>query len=1172
MVAVVLHLQQSVLPDGRYRVAVSDGVAEGTSDFAFEMTASDREDLRWYLEDYLEYPLDPAPTIAARVEQRMTELGTELFEKIFASQNAREAWAGIRNRLGQVRVEIAADLEGAATLPWELLRDPKTGQHLAVQVESFVRVHRGAAVRPRPPATADRLRLLLVICRPARGADVPFRSVASHLIRLGEGATDVLDVHVLRPPTFEQLTAVLEAADREGRPYHAVHFDGHGAYVDAAELADGAVGGLNSNRFSTPGGAPAGPHGYLLFEDPDHPSNQSLVGGSALGALLARTGVGVLLLNACRSAYTEAPDEPQTGDGDPHGRVRAYGSLALEVAEQGVGGVVAMRYNVYVVTAAQFVADVYSALLAGRPLGSAVTAGRKHLWASPGRVITDEPRPLQDWSVPVVYESSALPVLTGAQGTAIRVSLERTAGADGLPRRPDAGFFGRDETLLALDRAFDRHRIVLLHGYAGSGKTTTAAEFARWYAQTGGLGGGPVVFSSLEHYKPLSSLLSDWGMVFGPLLAANGIEWNAINDDAVRRDLALQVMRQVPALWIWDNVEPVAGFPAGTESAWTAPEQVELADFLRDLAATRGRALLTSRRDERAWLGDTLPRRVRLPAMPMREMIQLTKALAERHGHDIADVSDWRPLLRYTAGNPMTVTIAVNQALRENVTDLRAFVEQLRAGEADLEDDEAEGRTHSLAASLNYGFAKAFTEAELEQLSALQHFRDTVFADVLEAMEIPGLTLESAVALLDRAADLGLLTALGRRCYSIHPALPWFLRRFGRATSTAAYVGAMGYFGHVLQNGGGASEFWLAQVHEGNLLHARALAWAEERWPDLIGCMQGLDLLYDRTGRRREWARLVVELTDVFADSAGRARPGLESEWMVHTGYRAALAESAREFATATRLLQSQLDLIAQRSRDAVGRPDAEHSAADRHALRDLAVLELRIGRVLFLQRDPECRDHCLRAHELLTRLQRRADQTNAAVLLGTTYIDIPDGRDLDRAEFWFRSALEPGDAQDDLHRASVISQLGRLAIERFKIARAENADAATLATHLEEAGHYYRQALGLLPHHAIELRDIVHTQLGNVYSHAGMYAEAIPHYQQSIHYGEASGDAFSAGLSRENVAIALARDGRIGDALLYAQAARRDFQTVGAGAADNLAKVESLIEQLEELERETRA
>ena len=68
-------------------------------------------------------------------------------------------------------------------------------------------------------------------------------------------------------------------------------------------------------------------------------------------------------------------------------------------------------------------------------------------------------------------------------------------------------------------------------------------------------------------------------------------------------------------LWIWDNIEPVAGFPDGTDRAWTPPSRHELAAFLRDLAdQTRCQVLLTSRRDERAWLGD-LPTRVQVPPL-----------------------------------------------------------------------------------------------------------------------------------------------------------------------------------------------------------------------------------------------------------------------------------------------------------------------------------------------------------------------------------------------------------------------------------------------------------------------------------------------------------------------------------------------------------------------------
>ena len=227
----------------------------------------------------------------------------------------------------------------------------------------------------------------------------------------------------------------------------------------------------------------------LLFENPKADENLNWVDGPSLGKLLVETDVPVLVLNACRSAHADIQEKPEASEDDVHSQVRAFGSLAQEVMDAGVAGVVAMRYNVYVVTAAQFVADLYAALASGQTLGEAVSMGRKQLAAQPLREIAFEPRPLQDWSVPVVYEAAPIalfPKPAGAGTAPLRIDIARTSKpADDLPR-PDVGFYGRDETLLALDRAFDTQPVVLLHAYAGSGKTMTAAEFARWYAQTGG--------------------------------------------------------------------------------------------------------------------------------------------------------------------------------------------------------------------------------------------------------------------------------------------------------------------------------------------------------------------------------------------------------------------------------------------------------------------------------------------------------------------------------------------------------------------------------------------------------------------------------------------------------------------------------------------------------------
>ena len=72
---------------------------------------------------------------------------------------------------------------------------------------------------------------------------------------------------------------------------------------------------------------------------------------------------------------------------------------------------------------------------------------------------------------------------------------------------------------------------------------------------------------------------------------------------------------------------------------------------------------------------------------------------------------------------------------------------------------------------------------------------------------LAGLTRESAIALLDRAAGIGLLESLGGGHYQIHPALPWYFTTLYTATygdvgspaaqgATRAYAKVIGSLGH----------------------------------------------------------------------------------------------------------------------------------------------------------------------------------------------------------------------------------------------------------------------------------------------------------------------------------------------------------------------------------------
>ena len=147
---------------------------------------------------------------------------------------------------------------------------------------------------------------------------------------------------MLRPPTFAALARTLEEAKDAGEPYQVVHFDGHGAWLDAERAtAENPARGLSRTMFSLVSPARPGTHGFLVFEDPRGGGSQQLVDGPALGGLLAGAGVPVLVLNACRSAHSDLVTEPETvaRELDAHQRVRAYGSLAQEVMDAGVAGV-----------------------------------------------------------------------------------------------------------------------------------------------------------------------------------------------------------------------------------------------------------------------------------------------------------------------------------------------------------------------------------------------------------------------------------------------------------------------------------------------------------------------------------------------------------------------------------------------------------------------------------------------------------------------------------------------------------------------------------------------------------------------------------------------------------------------------------------------------------------
>lgn len=1140
----------------------------------------EQESMRWYLEDYLQFPQDPAPSYARQIEQRMAEVGEQIFLELFERREAWEIWYMVRDRIEDTRIEILSRLPHPLQAPWELMRDPIKNIRLALQSRAFVHtLDRQGDIPAARLIDTDRVRILIVICRPGGAEDIPFRSVANSLLNgLGDELRRRCQIDVLRPPTFDRLSEVLGAARAEGRPYHIVHFDGHGIFDD-----------LTARML---GREPRNKRGYVLFEGPN--GGDEYVDGLSMGRLLVEADVPLLVLNACRSGKAEQ------GPGHAVQERTPFGSLAEEIMSAGVSGVAAMRYSIYAVAAAQFVTDLYTAIASGRPLAEAVTLARRGMAQQRTREVFYTRIPVEDWLVPVVYEAESAPSLLIRRPAKSRGNAAARAAEAGeetrldpaLPPPPSVGFIGADEILLTLDRAFTSHPVVLVYGFSGGGKSATAAEFSRWYARTGGVS-GRVLYSSFEQHTTLSDL-------FDKLNGTPDIDESSGGKSSKTKRRALiqrmtEILREAPVFWIWDNVEGVAGFPAGADSSWTKEERLELADFLREASEKTGaKFLLTSRRAETEWLGD-LPYRTYIPYLSIDDRIRITQALAhkfqtarggaEATGEASAtarSILNWYPLLRFTKGNPLTISVIIRHGLAEEyetVEDIKAFLQRLRDGENCFKDATG-GREVSLRASLQYGFEGTFDERELRQLGVLYFFQSIINVHVITKMadmsrpyylpQLEGLTRESAITLLDRCVEIGLLRNSPNQGYYVnHPMAPWFFRttfeRFYPGRSGAyAFVYAMAERGAEMSSALLLNKIpqmvFEVQNEESNLLHARRIA-LRERWLHAVPqMMDSLRELYEEGGRKAAWRQLVEEVTPYFIDpKSDLPLPGLEIRYHNITDYRALVARQAGDYGEAERLQRIFLEWSSQyddahswKDHDEL-QPDEREGSTSQAPWIDASKLQKAAyhARISALNNQAialmELRDsRCVNLLKEALRLAEQSDdllgQVATSFNLGRAYMMVPSITDLGEAEAWGQRALTLC-PKDDLWRlGKCYKHLGFVALMRSE----EQPEDKRESYLLNECYPHLSKALSLLPEHCVDDLAETHDLLGMLFREISKTDESLEHFRKSLRYREASGNKSAAAITRISMAEVLALDGRLVEAREFAESAYHNFKGLG--------------------------
>ena len=336
------------------------------------LTEEDYEDLRWYLEDYMDLPDGGAVIRAQRIEKNLDEWGRRLYEVLFAVQDNREFLRELLEGPEPRRLTLATKDPELLRLPWELMADGagSLAQRLSVRRQ----LAEPETTTPRP--TQLPLRILYIVSRPADAGFIDPRLTTKALFDALDPLGASVRVDFCRPPTLARMEEMLREGQRAGDPYDLVHFDGHGTFLPEAQI------------------------GALCFEKPDDGSGASkkdLVAADRLGDLLVSYAIPLVVLEACRSATV--------------GRTAVFRSVAPRLIQAGVGSVLSMGHAVHVEAARLLLDRFYRELVRGTTIGQAVAEARKALLSTPGRWIESGPGgrtiELRDWFLPHLYQSAA---------------------------------------------------------------------------------------------------------------------------------------------------------------------------------------------------------------------------------------------------------------------------------------------------------------------------------------------------------------------------------------------------------------------------------------------------------------------------------------------------------------------------------------------------------------------------------------------------------------------------------------------------------------------------------------------------------------------------------------------------------------------------------------------
>jgi tetratricopeptide (TPR) repeat protein len=961
-------------------------------------------ELRWYLEEFLDYPFPPETTRAERLLAALKDWGQAACRALFGRQPSEEA------------VAVVADGPSVFGWPWEALADEQ-GHWLSEMCGIQRRPSSAARVAELPDGLArDRVRILLVIARSGAN-DVRFRSLARPVVELIERERLPAEIEVLRPPTFGRLRKHLEEQTRAGRPYHLVHFDGHG------------YSGLCPDPKRRDGRRT----GWLLFEDGS--GQPDWIDAETFSQALSACGVPAVVLNACQSALVEEEAADSSA------------SVAHALLHAGVRAVVAMSYSVYVSAARVFMPAFYRRLFATGRLSDAVHAGQRELHGRPERVCARSTYPLRDALVPVLYQQAPLAFEFAAQSARVEAVPSRLPeaarqGFDG------AGFVGRDGEILQLERALHdpHHSAILIQGMGGQGKTALAKAFLRWLEQTGGLGDG-VFWFSFESCRNVEAFFNRLGeQLFGPDFTRH--KW----EERLRQ--VTEECRKKRLRIVWDNFESVLGVPGTEVTGLLSDEDAAiLRRFLFDLRQGRSKVLITSRSPE-TWLdpqsGPTSVLRLRsLGGLDGEERWELASAILQTHGLTRqAESPALHDLIESLRGHPLSMRVVLPRLRERAASDLLVA---LRNNVADLRSANAEDAELRLFALLKLATEDLPAAWRPLLLGLHEGFVDGDHLAAMATQVDAGCTRQTVDDFLAALARGGLLRDHGRQVFEMHPALAGYLRTTPgskdgqRLAWGRAFIGAMSSVAVRFSPLEAHQQRAVAYLHQANFQAARRAAREAGLHADYSALTEALASFAQR---RRDF-RTAGELYRALAE---------------HHQERWELGQSATAY--------HHLGMIAREERDletargwyvralAVGKLSGNEDAATYDEL----------GRIDLEQRNfAASREWYLKSLDVT---QKQGKEQHAARTLHQLGLVAEQELDFAAAREWYLKSLAIKEKHGNEHDAAITyHQLGMLALGEGDLATARQCCLQSLAIE-EKLGNEHHAALSYAALGNVALRE----------------------------------------------------------------------------------------------------